>query len=419
MMKNQGILIGCVADDFTGASDAASFLRGSGLNVLLYTKRPDSGDQIRDCDAVVITLKTRSIPPQEAVRQYMDAFSFLDSIGTRQLYYKYCSTFNSTKSGNIGPVLDAALKMWNEPFTLLCPSLPVNGRTIKEERLYVDGVPLHETHMRNHPVNPMWASEIAVLMREQSRYPCYPLSIGDMKQGAEHIALLTAAYAQASRHFYLVPDYYEEGHAEQIYSLFGDLKILSGGSGLLAAANRGGDKAAADGFSPRIEKGKTLLLAGSCSKMTLAQIREYQKRHRSIKADPLMVVNGTQTAQTLWEEAKGIDGALIYSSEPPKEIARIPAEMLPLVSQKLECLMAQLAETAAANGYTQIIAAGGETSGAVAKALAYRICRIGESVAPGVPVMMPVDAPQIRLVLKSGNFGDVDFFERAVEMTNH
>lgn len=415
-MDKSKILLGCVADDFTGASDAASFLRSSGLRVAMCTGVPEGELWPSDCDALVIALKCRSTPAQEAVRDCTEAFKWLLAAGAGQLYYKYCSTFDSTPEGNIGPVLDAALELLGEKYTLLCPSLPVNGRTVHNGRLYVDGVPLAMTHMKNHPVNPMWASDIPVLMREQSKYPCYVLSEAEMSMGKEHIAELIKRLPTENEHFYLVPDYFKPEHNELIYSLFGGAKLLSGGSGLLAAVNA--EKVKSSSTQVRRDKpGKTILLAGSCSSMTLKQVAEYKSNAAAIKIDPLKVLSGSQNCDTLWDELAGRSNVLLYSSESADEIARIPSELRPRVSDSLERLTAELAQRAVQSGYTQIIVAGGETSGAVTTALGYGMYLIGDSVAPGVPVLAPADAPDMRLVLKSGNFGKEDFFNAAIEMT--
>ena len=303
-----------------------------------------------------------------------------------------------------------------EKYTVLCPALPVNGRTVRNGRLFVDGVPLHLTHMKDHPVTPMWASDIPELMREQSKYPCHVVTIEDMLAGKEHIASLVERFSAESEHFYIVPDYFEPDHNALIYSLFGELKILSGGSGLLAAV-RGGEKTEHSADVCAASSGKSILLAGSCSSMTLKQIEAYKAAHAAIKIDPLKVLDGSQSCAVLWNEVAGRDGVLLYSSESAQEIARIPEAVRPQVSEKLEKLISELALKAESDGYTQVIVAGGETSGAVAKALDFGAYHIGESVAPGVPVMIPVKKPELRLILKSGNFGKEDFFGAAVEMT--
>ena len=166
------ILWGCIADDFTGASDAASFFKKGGLKTVLYNGIPEEGvvpDE--DTQAVVIATKIRSIDKNIAVEEALKAYEYLKSINTKQFYYKYCSTFDSTPEGNIGPIADALMDAVGETKTILCPALPVNKRTVERGILYVDGVPLAETSMRNHPVNPMWESEISELMKPQSQYP--------------------------------------------------------------------------------------------------------------------------------------------------------------------------------------------------------------------------------------------------------
>jgi len=177
--RTHSLFLGCVADDFTGAGDAASFLVNQGIPALLYNGIPKSAEGLGDCAAAVIALKTRSAPVREAVEDSRQAFRFLIEQGAGQLYSKYCSTFDSTPAGNIGPVTDAMLEELDLPWTLLCPSLPVNGRVVREGRLCVDGVPLDESHMKNHPLNPMWDSFIPKLMEPQGKYPCLVLPAAD------------------------------------------------------------------------------------------------------------------------------------------------------------------------------------------------------------------------------------------------
>lgn len=417
-MGYRNLLIGCVADDFTGASDASSFLRRQGLRTVLCTGIPDSLDFSESCDAVVIALKTRSVPAEEAVCASLAAMRRLHALGAKQLYLKYCSTFDSTKHGNIGPVLDAALEEFRLPYTLLCPALPVNGRTVKDGILYVNGVPLSESPMKDHPLNPMWDSEIAILMREQSKYPCHVLTAEELLLGAGYIENRIKEFSAASPHFYIVPDYYEDSHAGLIYSLFKNARLLSGGSGLLGNEHIRAESQAQRKLLPTQASGKTLLLAGSCSKMTLEQLSRYRESgNKMIKIIPMEVLGGRQTAESLWNETNGRDRVMLYSSAPPEALAKIPAEQRHKVSQALEGIMAELALRAVRGGYTQIIVAGGETSGAITESLGFNSYLIGESIAPGVPVMMPLEDSNIRLVLKSGNFGQADFFAHAIEMT--
>ena len=408
---------GCVADDFTGASDAASFLRSVGCQTVLYNEIPES-DLTVDADAVVIALKSRTAPVQTAVEDSLKAFAWLRRNGMERLYLKYCSTFDSTREGNIGPVVDAMLETLGQRFTILCPSLPVNGRVVKGGLLYVNGVPLHETHMKNHPLTPMWDADIAVLMAEQGKYPSVKVSAELLAQGKAAVLDYCRTQAGDAPHFYVIPDYYEDVHAEQIMEIFEELPFLTGGSGLLGAKALGLSRPAGEAPAPAKAAGGSILLAGSCSAATLEQIRVYQQSGgNSLRIDPLELLTGQQTPESIWARAKGLQNVLIYCSDSPENVKKMQQYGRDTVASLLEQTMAALARLAVKDGITQVIVAGGETSGAVTKGLGYACYRIGESVAPGVPVMEPVENAALRMVLKSGNFGQPDFFQRAMELT--
>ena len=223
-----GMYFGCIADDFTGASDAASFLQKGGMRVVLVNgvpREPGKGGLAEAVDGVVIALKSRALPPGEAVDQTLVAARWLREAGAEQIYVKYCSTFDSTEKGNIGPVCDRLLEWTGQRFTLLCPSLPANGRTVKNGILYVNGTPLAESPMSRHPVNPMKKSRIRDLMEGQSRYPCYETGAG----------CGGVAEGELPEHYYLVPDYETQKDGQAIARRFGDLGLLTGGSGLCEA----------------------------------------------------------------------------------------------------------------------------------------------------------------------------------------
>jgi len=264
----------------------------------------------------------------------------------------------------------------------------------------------------------MWDADISVLMREQSKYPCLKISAEELAAGRKAVLAKVRAFAQGNEHFYVVPDYYEDIHAEWIYSCFGDLALLSGGSGLLGCEALRIERAETAEAGQEQEIGKSILLAGSCSKATLEQIELYRKAGKpSVKIDPWSLLSGEKNVDTIWSEMEGRDGVLFYSSDRAENVRENQREGKEKVAAVLEETMASLAKKAVQEGYTQVIVAGGETSGAVTKGLGYHSYIIGESIAPGVPVMIPAEAKEIRLVLKSGNFGQPEFFERAVEMT--
>ena len=408
-------ILGCIADDFTGASDAASFLVKGGMSVCLYNGVPAQGETAPgETQAIVIALKSRTQERAGAVADSLVAADFLLKQGVKQLYFKYCSTFDSTAEGNIGPVADALMERTGAPYTVLCPSLPANGRTVEGGSLFVNGVPLHQSHMKDHPLTPMRDCRIDRLMAPQSRYPGRVLAREELE----------GFRAPEGGPCYLIPDYSSDEDGKRIARIFGSLPLLTGGSGLLEhLAREWTGEMTGEGKIPRSgTRGRALLLAGSCSKATLGQIAWYQAQGKpSFKLDPAALLEGTQTPEDAWDFIAAHQGeedaVLVYSSDSPERVREYQKLGAGKVAALLEGITARLARKAGEAGYTRIISAGGETSGAVTKGLGFQSYLIGPSVAPGVPVMVPAEAPEIRLVLKSGNFGGEDFFGRALDMT--
>ena len=419
MKTERGPYLGVVADDFTGAGDAASFLRAAGLNTLLLSGTPGQ-ELAEDCDAAVIALKSRSAPVGQAVRQSLEAFRWLEQAGACKLYFKYCSTFDSTPAGNIGPVADKMLEELGQPYTLLCPALPVNGRTVREGVLYVKGVPLARSPMKDHPLNPMWASEIPALMAPQSAYPCRVLSRREWEDQTLLESRL-AQYGRESRHFYLVPDQENGEDARKLMTRFGELKFLTGGSGLMEALAAGcpREKSGTGGLAG--VPGPAVLLSGSCSRATEKQILRYRQNHPALALWAEKLLDGRQSYEELWDfyQKNREDSPLFYSAgaSEPLMASEEESRRSRWAGAALENTLARLARDALDQGARRLIVAGGETSGAVARQLGFAGYRIGPPVAPGVPVMAPLGQPQLRVVYKSGNFGEADFFERALEKT--
>ena len=429
--------IGVIADDFTGASDAASFLTKGGMKTMMFNGIPVESSAQRLPDAVVIALKTRTEPVKEAVSISLDACRWFMEHGVEHIYIKYCSTFDSTPQGNIGPICDAIMEELDIPYTILCPALPVNGRTVKNGSLFVKGVPLEESSMKNHPLTPMWDSRIAVLMKNQSRYPVYSLSIEEVRGGETRIKERAACIRQngicdvkgdpnerkTTDHIYFVPDYDEQEQDIAIAEAFGSLPLLTGGSGILEALAR---KYLYDSESESMDRvlclphGNALILAGSCSVATLSQIDTFKRAGKpSFQIYPEQLMAGEQSLQEMetFIESHPQDDVLIYSSASVDEVrkAQLCASDKEKISALLEQVMAAIAEWGVSHGRTRIIVAGGETSGAVTKGLGFSSYYIGESVVPGVPVIIPCRQSEIRLILKSGNFGDQDFFLDAIQ----
>ncbi len=422
---NSRLMIGCVADDYTGASDAASFLIGHGLKTILFNGIP-SGD-IPECNAVVIALKSRTQETSEAVKDSLAACDWLTKHGAEHLYFKYCSTFDSTKKGNIGPVLDAMLEKYNQKHVIISPALPVNGRKVKDGILYVNDVPLSETHMANHPLTPMWTSKIADLMTPQGKYTSLELNHQTLEKSDAEVMAIVEEFGKDKAHFYIIPDYVNDANGEKIAAMFGHSKVLSGGSGILAHLSAmykkeimADEKSSEHDVFTTKTQGQGLILSGSCSKATMAQILDYNaKGHPTKGLQYEDLASGKITVDTLWDfiQENKEKEILIYSMGPFENISDIPEDMKEKVAATYENTSAELAKRAVDAGFTRIVVAGGDTSSAVAQKLGFTSFEIGESVAPGVPVMMPLSNPNVRIVLKSGNFGQEDFFTRALNIT--
>ena len=421
MFETNKLLFGCVADDFTGGSDASSFLTLGGMRTILSCGVPGKDFHLpADCDAVVIALKSRTQETAHAVSDSLDAFRWLQAHGAEHLYFKYCSTFDSTPQGNIGPVADAVLETLGFRGTILCPALIANDRKVKEGILYVKGVPLAESPMRNHPLTPMTQSRIADLMAPQSAYDALEIHSDELRGDEKSVKTKIKAFSQDRKHWYIIPDYTEEADAEKIVSLFGDMPFLTGGSGILAALARHikGNGSAQHTF-PGTE-GKALLVAGSCSTATHAQTLWYEKNGGELlRLTDDGLLDGSENPESIWNRLREMNAAapLVYSYDTPEGLAKKRDEKGKRLSALIEKALSGTAALAVKNGVTRIIAAGGETSGAVTQALGYQSFWIGESIAPGVPVLIPVEDQRIRLVLKSGNFGQEDFFGRALALT--
>ncbi|MGC9343051.1 MAG: 3-oxo-tetronate kinase [Bacteroidales bacterium] len=424
------IVVGCIADDFTGASDIGSFFVKGGFNTLLINGIPgmdfDPGESI---EALVIALKTRSIEKEKAVAQSLKALYYLKGIGCRQIYFKYCSTFDSTPEGNIGPVADALMDKTNSPYTVLCPSLPVNGRRVKDGELFVNGLPLHESPMKDHPVTPMWDHKLAQLMRPQSSYPCMEISANDLRKGKERVDSLINQFAESveGKAFYVIPDYFEDWHGASIAEFFADLPLITGGSGLaehLAAFHKKRNPYNSSHAErlPTGTRGRSIIFAGSCSTATQEQVRVYKEGGgTSIELNALELKDDASYIFNLMKKVKdpASTDILIHTSGNSDKEDRNQSTGLSQneISGFYESAMAELAAAALEAGIHRIIIAGGETSGAVTEKLGFQSFILCDPVAPGVPVLIPVQNKSVRLVLKSGNFGRPDFFTKALAKT--
>lgn len=410
--------LGVIADDFTGASDVANTLTKGGLYTVQFLGLPAEGTRT-DCDAGVVALKTRSIAAQDAVRQSLQALDWLKQQGCRQFLFKYCSTFDSTPEGNIGPVGEALANALGALGVPSCPAFPTTGRTVYQGHLFVGDRLLSESGMENHPLNPMTDPDLRRWLKRQAKQPVGFVSASTVNQGADAIrkALMEAA---ARKECMVIVDAVADEDLLSIGEAAADLPFLTGGSGIALGlpGNFIKRKLVKPGGArfPRVA-GPGVILAGSCSKATLGQIEIHRAQHPSLAVDVDAVMRDAVPSSALVAFAlQNRDRApLIYSSANPEQVraaqSRYGAHQ---VSGKLEQLFAQTARALVDAGVRRVVVAGGETSGAVVGALGIDALAIGPEIDPGVPALATTHGERIGLALKSGNFGAPEFFQKAL-----
>jgi len=409
------MLIGCIADDLTGATDLGVTLVREGFAVTQVNGVPDAALEIPAADAVVVALKSRTNPPAEAVAWSLAALAWLQRRGAERIYFKYCSTFDSTPRGNIGPVADALLAALGGDFTVATPAYPRNQRTVYLGNLFVGELPLAESGMRNHPLTPMTDSNLVRVLAAQAKGKV-GLVAYDTAEGGPAAIRQRCAELRASGHRYAILDATRDEHLVAAGIACFEMKLATGGAGLgmglaralapRAAPARSGPKA---GALPRIE-GPAVMLSGSCSEATLGQVEAAKHKFQSFRIDPQALDRGGAEAAIEWARSRlGPAPILLYSSAKPEELARGHAKAIEEGFRKIARALAEA-------GVRRFVVAGGETSGAVVEALGVRALAIGPEIDPGVPWTASVAGPQLLLALKSGNFGSVEFFSKAFEV---
>lgn len=419
------MVLGCVADDFTGATDLASTLVHQGMRAIVWIDSPQACLNPPPTDAFIIALKSRTLPARQAVRASLAALRWLRAAGARQFFFKYCSTFDSTDAGNIGPVADALLDELGERFTIVCPAFPENGRTVYQGHLFVGDRLLSESSMRHHPLTPMTDPDVVRVLGRQTpaRVGLVPYDV--VRRGPEAISVACGRLRDEGVR-YAVIDAVEDGDLQDIASACHALALITGASGVARGLPASFRRVGLLGDPTTNEivtaiGGHAAVLAGSCSAATLAQVDEMRGRRPAFVVDPKTLAAGRDVAsETLqWAQAHLQSGpVLIYSSAPPADVRQVQATLgQDRVSALVEGAMAAIARGLVASGVRRLVIAGGETAGAVVAALGVHGLRIGRQIDPGVPWTLAMSDPPIALALKSGNFGDRRFFLRALEMT--
>ena len=413
-------VLGCIADDFTGATDLAGLLARSGFPVSLRIGVPDA-PPTETSPFEVIALKTRTAPVAQAVAEARAALAWLRAAGATRFFWKYCSTFDSTAEGNIGPVAEALMTDLATDQTIYCPAFPENERTVFMGMLFVGREPLHESPMKDHPLTPMRDGNLLRLLAPQVSRPVGLVDRPCVARGPDAVRAALAEH-RAEGHAHIVVDAVAAEDLATIAEACRDLPLLTGGSALAMplpalyrADGRIGDDTAPVA-RPQVPAG-TVVLSGSCSAMTNRQVASYLATGApALRLDPLALAEAGAGPVLDWLAAQDLARApLVYATADPASV-RVAQSRLGVAAagELVEATLAACARAARDAGAGRIIVAGGETSGAVTRALDVDRLDIGPEIAPGVPWTFCRSAGQpVALTLKSGNFGQPDFFTRA------
>ena len=417
------MILGCIADDFTGATDLANTLTRRGMHTVQTIGIPKG--EAPQADAVVVALKSRTIPAADAVAQSLAACRWLKANGAKQIFFKYCSTFDSTDDGNIGPVADALLDELKSGFTIACPAFPENGRSVYLGHLFVGDMLLSDSPMKDHPLTPMRDSNLVRVLQRQTKTPVKLVAQQTVAKGAQAVRAALQAVSKDGP-VMVVADAISNQDLRILGEAMADEALLTGGSGIALGLpdnfRRAGllaaGKTAAAFTAPH---GPAVILSGSCSAATNGQVAYAQAQGvPSLGLDPLAIADQTQTVATVLDWARahlGDKPCLIYSTAAPDAVKQVQERLgRDQSGQLIEHLLAEVAHHLFEAGVRRFVVAGGETSGAVVQGLGVSMLEIGPEIDPGVPWTKAADGKPIALALKSGNFGTQDFFLKALAM---
>jgi uncharacterized protein YgbK (DUF1537 family) len=415
------LALGCIADDFTGATDLANNLVRAGMRAVQTIGVPE-GPLDAAADAVVVALKSRTNPPQEAVAQSLQALRWLREQGARQIYFKYCSTFDSTPQGNIGPVAEALMDALGTDFTIATPAFPDNGRTVFKGHLFVGDVLLSDSGMRDHPLTPMRDANLVRVLQAQCRRRVGLVDHRVVAQGPQAIrARFDALRAEGVG--LAVVDAVSNDDLLRLGPALAGLPLVTAGSGVAIGlpANFGLAPSPAAAVLPPAG-GLRAIVSGSCSVATNAQVKAFVDADGAAWAvDPLRVAAGEDVAGAAlrWADERLAAGpVLVYATAEPGAVRAVQEQLgVAEAGALVERTLAAVARGLVERGVRQLVVAGGETSGACVQALGIRQLQIGAQIDPGVPWCHARAAGGgLHLALKSGNFGGTDFFTRAFEV---
>ena len=425
----KGLLLGCIADDFTGATDLANNLVRAGMRVVQTIGVP-SQPLPSDCNAVVVALKSRTIAPAEAVKQSLQALAWLQAQQVQQVYFKYCSTFDSWYSGdvrgNIGPVTEALMAALNCPFTIATPAFPDNQRTVFKGHLFVGDVLLSDSGMKNHPLTPMKDANLVHVLQAQCQGKVGLIDYQTVAKGAQAVTARIAEL-QTQGVSMAVVDALSNDDLLRMGPALKPLRLLTAGSGVaIALPANWGIAPSADSAQLPPTVGLKAIVSGSCSLATQGQVAHFLQQHpqQAWQLNPLAWASDASVQSIAapvlhWAETHlPLGPVLVYSTADAQQVQAVQAQLGPhAAGERMEQVLAHIAQALVGMGVGQLVVAGGETSGACVQALQISQMHIGAQIDPGVPwchAHSPsAPASGLHLTLKSGNFGTPDFFSKA------
>ncbi|MEP7457474.1 3-oxo-tetronate kinase [Phyllobacterium sp. SB3] len=412
------MLLGVIADDFTGASDIASTLAKGGMATFQFVGVPE-GEAAKHCEAGVVALKTRSIEPDDAVRQSLQAARWLVEQGCRQIVFKYCSTFDSTPKGNIGPVAEALADFLGADVAVVCPAFPATGRRVFMGHLFVGEKLLNESGMERHPLTPMTDASLRRWLGLQTKAGVGLIPLDMVRSGTGALANAFAYEVQAGNRF-VVTDAVSDEDLFALGEAIAGHNLITGGSGIalgLPDNFRKKGLLAGGGSKVPTTSGPAVVLCGSCSQISRNQVADYLKNHPGLTIKPDELAGGRMNVETAygWYIDHADANPIIYSSDDPAAVSAAQGKFgASKIAEQIEHFFASLARKLADSGVRRIIVGGGETSGAVVSALDLDTLQVGREIDPGVPILVAARNGPLGLALKSGNFGSTDFFAKAL-----
>jgi len=418
--------LGCIADDFTGATDLANNLVRSGMRVMQTFGVP-TAPLSTDVDAVVVALKSRTIPAPEAIAQSLAALQWLQAQGAEQIYFKYCSTFDSTPAGNIGPVTEALMDALHCKFTIATPAFPDNGRTVFKGYLFAGAVLLNESGMQNHPLTPMTDANLVRVMQAQTQRKVGLIDHTTMAKGTQAITD-KIKQLEADGVGVAIVDATSNEDLKTLGPALKGMALVTAGSGVaIGLPGNWGLQASAKAAALPAPSGFQAIVSGSCSLATQGQVAHYiASGHPSWQFKPLnwtaqdvpAQIKADVAAALAWAEPLLSQGpVLVYATTDADTLQKVQAKFgREQAGEWMESALAQVCQGLQALGVKQWVIAGGETSGACVQALNITQMQIGPQIDPGVPWCFAPQHKAGHLTLKSGNFGTPDFFTKALKV---